>query len=314
MRCTDVILSALLSQPKCPRKTEIARTASEFILREQGAPGAWKGGLWALSFYLPRRTAKRVLIACLPEIRRRQMPSGVWKRKYAEPRSYRILCALKHAGLLDATAKGQVLKYDPFKGFAHGRDLYGYLVRRNVMQEPLPTDARLQRRLIRSVREAQNRDGSWSETVVMTALQLELLLELGATPDTPTAKKGAAWLLDQYQESVRGCGGGDRVVATVDSMFTTVSRGAEFGSAATALPEEDPKSGCFCSLPLIQTGLAIRALARAGVADDPRVRASCRSLLAIAVPEPTRWCAIGCRRMLERYIVEERKAARTARR
>jgi len=234
----------------------------------------------------------------------------MWKRKYAERRSYGILRALKHAGMLERVASGKVLKFDPLKPFVQSDDLYGYLVRRNVTGATLSTDAGLQSRLVRSITGEQKQNGSWSDTVTGTAMQLELLLDLGLSASSPPAKRGATWLLRQYQDSVRGHGGGDRVVAHVNSMFTTASRGAECQSALTLVPEGDPKGGCFGSLPLIQTGLAIRALVRLGHADDPRVHQSCRSLLDIAVPNPTRWCGIGCRHMLERKIVEERKAKR----
>jgi hypothetical protein len=90
-------------------------------------------------------------------------------------------------------------------------------------------------------------------------------------------------------------------------MFTTLQQGAEFSSMVAALPEETFCGACFCSLPLLQSGLALRALIRLGHAADPRVDACCRSLLAMQRPDIT-WCAIGCRHILERRIIEERKA------
>ena len=50
------------------------------------------------------------------------------------------------------------------------------------------------------------------------------------------------------------------------------------------MPEEDPKHGCFMSLPLIQTALALRTLVYLGFEDDERVLNSYESLLDIKLP------------------------------
>ena len=82
----------------------------------------------------------------------------------------------------------------------------------------------------------------------------------------------------------------------------------EFHLASRELPEQDLKAGCFCSLPFIQSALALRALVPVGFDKDARVLSCYRSFLDIrqqASPAQL-WCAIGCRHILE----DRAKAAR----
>jgi len=300
MRCPDVVLSAMVSHPIYRETPGLLDRAGEVFS---------KFPLWALARYLPPAEARRMLMACLPEIRRMQSPSGLWKRKFSELRSCTILLALKHAGLFESGMDRRLLAYNPFLPFAHAETLHGLLVRRHVMDTPLSTDAALQQTLADAITSAQTTDGAWDGMVAMTANRLELLLDLGIDPTSPVLQRGATWILDQYKESVHGHRGGNQVAAQAVSMFTTTQQSEEFSRFDAAFPEEDVCGACFYSLPLIQTGLAIRALIRLGHADDPRVDASCRSLLAMQRPDIT-WCAIGCRHILERRLVEERKAER----
>ena len=214
-----------------------------------------------------------------------------------------------------------VLRYDPYKRFSESSDFYGFLVRRNIIGAMLPDDALLQRRLVSQITEMQREDGSWEETVVMTSLQMERLLELGLNINEACIKKGASWIFNQFRESIERRRPKDSWGVFVQNVFTSEDCGAEFRSALEEMPEEEPKHGCFMSLPLIQTALALRVLVSLGFENDSRVLNSYESLLDIQLlPEcqslldsqrpAGSWCAIGCRRMLEEKVKAERRLRR----
>lgn len=225
------------------------------------------------------------------------------------------------AQMLPNLVTSGVLRYDPYKRFSESSDFYGFLVRRNIIGATLPDDALLQRQLVSQIMAMQREDGSWEGTVVMTSLQIECLLELGLNADEAYITKGAAWIFSQFRESIERRRPEASWGVFVQNVFTSEDCGAEFRGALEEIPKEDPKHGCFMSLPLIQTALALRVLVCLGFENDKRVLNAyeslfevqllpeCQSLLDSQRPSGS-WCAIGCRRMLEEKVKAERRAKR----
>ena len=311
MRCTDAILSAFLFHPRYQKREDFIQMGLNFVL----------AGNWAFARYLPWASAEDVLTQCLPDIIRKQLPTGLWKRKFAEKRSYGILRALKHAQMLPDLVTGSVLRYDPYKRFSKTSDFYGFLVRRNIFGAMLPDDSLLQRQLVSQITAMQRKDGSWGGTVVMTSLQIEYLLELGLNADEACITKGVTWIFSQFRECVERRRPKAAWGMCLQNVFTSEDCGAEFRSALEEMPEEDPKGGCFGSLPLIQSALALRVLVRLGFEDDKSVLSTYESLLDIQLLSERQnlldsqrpagsWCAIGCRRMLEEKVKAERRLRR----
>jgi hypothetical protein len=314
VRCTDAILAAFLSHPNYRDREDLVQIGVDFVL--SGKKG--KEGNWAFAFYLPKASAWNSLTQCLPEINRAQSPTGLWGRISTEKISYMILRALKHAAILPNIETRSVLRSDPYKCFSESNTLYGFLVRRNIVDVMLPNDELLQRQFISQITAMQREDGSWGGTVVMTSLKIECLFELGLNADKTCMKKGAAWILSQFRESIERWRPKASWGITAHNMFTSDDLEAEFSSAQQEMPEENPVHGCFMSLPFLQTGLALRTLVRLGFSGDKRVRSAYATLLDIQLtPERKRllgrsqssgnWCAIGCRRMLEEKVKSERK-------
>ena len=206
--------------------------------------------------------------------------------------------------MLPDLVENGVLRYDPYLPFSKSSDLYGFLTRHNVMGRMLPDDVQRQRRLVSEITDRQGQEGSWGGTVARTALQMEILLELGVHAEDVCLGRGAAWIFEQFHETVEGWKSGGPYAVTAQSMFTTEDRSREFRDALKEMPEEDPKRGCFFSLPLIQTALALRVLVRLGFEGDHRVLRAYESLLDIQCPD---WCATGCRRMLEERAKAQRR-------
>ena len=307
MRCTDAILSGFLSHPRYQNREDFIQRGLRFVLEDKLSSVAAEN--WAFARYLPTDWARHALTQCLPDMIRKQQSTGLWKRKFAEKISYGILQALKHAQMLpDLVARG-VLRYDPYKPFSESSDLYGLLVRRNIIGTMLPDDPSLQRQLVSQITAMQREDGSWGGTVARTALQIEALLDLGVHADEACIAKGAAWMLSQFRESVERWRPNASWGVSYRNVFTSEDCGAEFRSALDEMPEEDPKGGCFRGLPFIQTALALRVLVRLGFEEDKRVLSAYESLLDIR-QSGGGWCATGCRRILEERVKAERRLRR----
>ncbi|MDD5529443.1 MAG: hypothetical protein PHX21_05370 [bacterium] len=309
MRCTDTIIAAFLAHPKYCRREDFIQTGIQFVL----------DNYWTFARYLPVNAAKSTLNQCLPDITRKHLSTGLWGKKFAEKKSYDILKALKHTGMLQNLITNGTLRYDPYKSFYKSKNFYGFLVRRDFIGSPLPDDAVLQRQFISQVTQSQMDDGSWEGTVISTSIQIEKLLELGLSADNSHIVKGVNWLLNQFRESVERQRPHVSWKISVKNLFTSEDCRAEFRSALKEMPEEDPKHGCFMSLPLIQTAFALRTLVCLGFGNDERVLKGYESLLDIQlIPErqqgldskrPTgSWCAIGCRQMVEERVKTGREA------
>ena len=304
MRCTDAVLSAFLSHPTYRTRQEIIETGIELTQKN-----------WVFAYYLSPDSANYALNQCLKKIVKEQRPTGLWEKKYGEKKAYAVLRSLKHARMLPDLITNGVLKYDPYKPFSESKDLYGFLVRKNIMENILPDDSDLQRQLISQFTTMQDKDGSWNNSVVTTSFRIERLLELGLKPDDPALMKGANWILSQFRESIERRRPKANWGVFIHNTFTNEDCGVEFRSALEEIPEGIPRNSCFSSLPLVQTGLALRVLVRLGFKDDERVIKSYESLLDISLPpkhdpELIGWCSHQCRFLLEDRVKAERKRKR----
>ena len=238
MRCTDAVLSAFLSHPTYRTRQEIIETGIELTQKN-----------WVFAYYLSPDSANYALNQCLKKIVKEQRPTGLWEKKYGEKKAYAILRSLKHARMLPDLITNGVLKYDPYKPFSESKDLYGFLVRKNIMENILPDDSDLQRQLISQFTTMQDKDGSWNNSVVTTSFRIERLLELGLKPDDPALMKGANWILSQFRESIERRRPKANWGVFIHNTFTNEDCGVEFRSALEEIPEGIPRNSCFSSLP-----------------------------------------------------------------
>jgi hypothetical protein len=251
--------------------------------------------------------ARAILEPEIDRLLRTQRPTGMWKIKDCRRISYGVLKALKHSRLLRPLLEESRFRHDPFCSFRDEDDYYGFVVRRNIMEISLPSDADLQDQVVSGIFVRQDKDGSWNGMVISTSNQIEKLTELGVAPDDERVQRGADWLLSTCIQDVRRVAKRVNGVAVAHNMFSAQDRGAEFRSALAEKPEWNPVRGCYLHLPMIQTGAALRALIRLGLENDRRVIAACDNLLELRQTYGG-WCDSNIRNGL----LARRKAERQA--
>lgn len=306
LRCNEAVLSAFLSNPLYHGQSRLLDMGFQMVTR----------GNWTLAYYLPRGVAQDSLAEVLPAIARKQQSTGLWFRSNAPVHTYLILRALKHSGLLDHP-HSEALRYDPFQWFRMDRGEYGFLARRNLLNQPQPNDAQRQREFLTRIVKWQQRDGSWGGVVSATALQMERLMELGAWQEDHAIQNGAKWLMQQYRPSVEFRRPKASWTISMEHVFTSDSYNEEFRGAQAILPQTTLAASCFGCLPMIQTALALRVLARLGRHGEECVANSFRSLAGLQIKEEDikglainascgDWCAHKCRFKLEEQRKERR--------
>jgi len=276
MRCSTAAILALAMHPVYRKRDGIMEEAMEM------AAALFNGERdCTYIINMPVENARAVLEPEIPRIIKTQRPSGMWKIKDNRRISYGILRAMKHSGHLEPIFRENRLKHDPFQSFCDDGDYYGFVVRRNIMESPLPDDASLQEQLVSDIFAGQDEDGSWDRTVIGTSSQIDALAELGVGIDDERIQKGADWLLSMCAEGVyresRNVGG----VMVAHHMFSSHDRSAEFKSALAGKPEWNPVGLCYRHLPMIQTGSALKTLISLGFESDERVIAACDNLLEL---------------------------------
>ena len=276
MRCSTAAIQVLAMHPRYAQQVEIMAESMEM------AEMLFKKQLDCIFIInMPVEKAHAVLEPEIPRLIRTQRPSGMWKIKDCNRISYGVLKALKHSGHLISLFRENSFRRDPFLSFRDDNDYYGFVVRQNIMETPLPSDANLYEQLVSDIFVGQDESGSWNNTVISTSNHIESLVELGLCLDDRRIRKSADWLLSMCAEDVhresKKVGG----VVVAHNMFSSQDRAAEFKSALAEKPEWNPVGLCYKHLPMIQTGTALKALIRLGLEDDERVIAACDNLLAL---------------------------------
>ncbi|MBC8228042.1 hypothetical protein H8E77_00650 [bacterium] len=276
MRCSTAAIQALAMHPRYAQREEIIEEAmamTEVLFKKQ------LDCTFIINMLVEK--AYTILEPKIPRLIKTQRPSGMWKIKDCRRISYGVLKALKHSGHLTSLLRENRFRRDPFLSFRDDNDYYGFVIRRNIMEEPLSIDARLQEQLVSDIFVNQDESGSWNNTVISTSNHLESLVELGLGLDDRRILNSSNWLLsmcvkDVYRESKKVGG-----VVVAHNMFSSRDRADEFKSALAEKPEWNPVGLCYLHLPIIQTGTALKTLVRLGLEDDERVIAACDNLLAL---------------------------------
>ena len=230
---------------------------------------------------MPVENARAILEPEIERLIKTQRPTGMWKIKDCRRISYGVLKALKHSEYLTSLLEEDRFRRDPFLSFRNENDYYDLVVRRNIMEAPLPNDADLVEQFVRDAFAGQDDKGSWNDTVISTSNNIEKLAELGLGLDDPHIRRSADWLLRMCAEDVyrlsRNMGG----VVVAHNMFSSQDRQAEFKSALAERPEWNHVGLCYMHLPMIQTGAALKALILLWLENDERVITACDNLLEL---------------------------------
>jgi hypothetical protein len=256
---------------------------------------------------MPVENARAIIEPQIDRLLRIQRPTGMWKIKDCRRISYWLLKALNRSGSLMPLLKEDCFRHDPFCSFRDEDDYYGFVVRRNIMEDPLPSDGSLQEQMVSDIIAGQDGEGSWNGTVIGTSSHIEKLIELGIGIDDACVKKAANWLMGMCMDDVQRIAKRIDGVVVAHSMFSSQDRGAEFRSALAERPEWNPVRGCYFHLPMIQTGAALKVLIQLGFENDKRVIAACDNLLELRQTYGG-WCDSNIRN----GIIAQRKAERQA--
>lgn len=275
MRCSVAATQALAMHPQFWQRDEVKKEAMDM------AESGFKNLNCTFLLNMPAANARSILEPEIPRLIKTQRPSGMWKIKDNRRISYDVLKALKHAGLLASLLNEDRFRHDPFRSFHEENDFYGLVVRRNIMEAPLPGDSELQGKLASEIFELQEADGSWNGTAISTSNHIEKLAEMGIGLDNKYVEKGADWLFSICEEDVLRLSKNIGDVVVAHHMFSSEDRRAEFMSAVDEKPEWNPVGLCYLHLPMIQTGSVLKALMKLGLENDERVIAACENLLEL---------------------------------
>jgi len=273
MRCGEASTIALISHPKYRQNQELLHDAAVLV-----GEVIRKHFEFRLVSDLPVVLAEKVIEVHVSQILKTQRANGLWKIEEAERKSFWLLAALQHAGLLGKLLREQAFRYDPFVAFQQRADLFGYVIRCEFAQSPLNTDQDLRQKLVSEIYTCQEPNGSWENTIVLTCKKLEELSLLGENSQQDCILKAVEWLFSMFNADLEGFHVGVVYGKPGHNMFSTPDRQAEFKIALKERPEWDPKQLCYNHLAMIQNGIAIQTLIRLGYFRDERVEKACDNL------------------------------------
>lgn len=275
VNCTAAVI-ALAGHERYQRKRWVVKELAEAVGHNVrcGENHTWVDSL-------PVTVAKRIVKDRIPHLIRTQRSKGGWKIKNTERVTYHIICSLAHTGFLTSMTSGKHLKYDPFKLFEKSNSIYALILRRDYQGRQLPGDKAAVSNVRKELFSAQKSNGSWRDSVIITALRVAQLLALRNNPNDRRLQRSAKWVLSTCQEEA--CRESSRFGGSVvgHHIFSNPDRLVEFESAAQEAPGLSPCKSCCRHLALAQTSLGIRMLIQLGFANDERVLAACDSLVQI---------------------------------
>jgi hypothetical protein len=275
-----------------PWVRDIARQWAEKLLRKDDDAS----GLLDLS----SADALELLSPEIPRFIKAQKSTGLWRSKNTRAITYSLLKALAHTGLHDTVVRQ--LRHDPYQPFREADDWYGIAVRCQLLQQPHLGEAIVKDRLRREIAGQQQSDGSWEHTVVATVHYLEILMEAGLS-NSQSFASGIDFLFASLQPDVVQQASAQTLA---HQMFTSVDRRAEFRGAERYKPHWTPANACYCHLPMMQTGCALRLLNTAGYEEDPRVLQACQNLVGL-YDRFGGWCASNIHHGLKAERKERRR-------
>lgn len=296
MRCTSAVAISLIMHPRFQNIPWVIKEAYKNACGQDD---------YRFTIALPVSEAYKVIEAEKGDIIKTQRPSGGWKVKDSTRISFWLLKALDYTGHLEIMLKDGSFRHDPFKPFRDGKDLYSFVVRRDLLKKPNQDDEELGEKLAEEIFSNQEDDGSWNGTVMSTCHNLNQLNLMGIQCDDKRVRTGANWLLSTYKTDVfrHSNNLGGTVVA--HAMFTSSERNNEFVSALNEKPEWIPRQLCYNHLPNIQTGEAIKTLIKLGFGEDSRVISACENFVWMK-EKYGGWCDTNVRNIL----IEESKSKR----
>ena len=198
------------------------------------------------------------------------------------------------------------LRLDPVAALAAGDDWVGWQTRREILDEPQPSDGELGRRLVEEAFAEQGADGSWDQSLVRTAYGMLRARSLGIEPDDERLQRAADWLLARPEPDGRPgmwmlsarCLEQWQQLRAGDLAREGLCMGPHYGieiegkKDETAFVRADAQQQIWptcarhftglCDHMLHPSAIAAEALCACGLAEHPRVRAWANTMLEVA--------------------------------
>lgn len=196
-------------------------------------------------------------------------------------------------------------KYDPISPFKRMAGKIGYLGRKEFLGRTNEADKQFIHEYVKAFENTQLENGSWEDNIMITAFNIIKLHEVGLTLENPVMDKAVKWLLST--EEPLGFPGLFMLSGKLVTRFNVWKAGQMRGrsgrphrrtterEAHTYLEHRAVLSSISawpCELRLTWTsGIAIEALLRCGLHQEPRVVRAINTLLRMS--ERGRWCGCG---------------------
>ena len=274
LRCTIAGLIPLMMSEKysCftdkfyqPQKNDfdkIIKTKSYFLLRD-----------------LPAKVACRILLPEIPQILSKQKNDGLWQNSTKV--TYDILSALKFVNVLEDLIANKKMK-NVLEKIGDKYDYHSLLMKLLIFNQTNEKDLFEIKKIIQDIKNAQNDDGSWENTVVATVYHIEKLLSLGIMGDDSSIEKGIDFLFKNLNLKWSGLQSSGKAYGLQTScFFSTENRDLEFEAAKKYYAEFDPKLVCFRHLGVIQNSLCLKLFLKLGFESDERITTALDGLFEI---------------------------------
>lgn len=196
-------------------------------------------------------------------------------------------------------------RYNPLTPFQNMTGRTGFLARKEFLDGPTRNDMEAVAAYKQQLAQSQLDDGSWDENTMTTAFNLIRLVEAGVTMKEKTVEKAAQWLLSTTEPF--GFPGLFMLSEKLVNRFNVWKEKQERGNSARPhrrttdnearkyLQDRDVLSSVSavpCELRLTWTsGIAIEALLRCGLHEEPRVVRGINTLLTMSNGKG--WCGCG---------------------
>lgn len=92
---------------------------------------------------------------------------------------------------------GKFLKEDPVSSLAATKGIEGFKIRTEILKSDIKEDECFANRQISSILLGQEKNGSWNNTIIETAGNVNLLLDYGCPSEHPKIEKAKAWMLSR---------------------------------------------------------------------------------------------------------------------
>jgi bifunctional DNA-binding transcriptional regulator/antitoxin component of YhaV-PrlF toxin-antitoxin module len=187
---------------------------------------------------------------------------------------------------LEGLAGKHQLIADPLPFLQNLRNYYGLATRRQVTGQIKEDDEKLTGRIVDGIVSSQNENGSWENLIVATSWRLIQLSNLGLDATAKPVGKGVEWLLSQIDKSKQ------YIPLLAISPNDSRKEGKRYYELNPLTRVFKTQQGGYCFRSnYYPTGIALKALARLGFGNEPKVKRVYDTIIKGQNKTMGGWCA-----------------------